>query len=79
MNGTTVDIKKYIKKDKDLVISIRDVDYLLDDQAVEAMRKRKLEIPLIHLYDGRTHMIPHADVENALFRDGVTDYLDKRD
>jgi hypothetical protein len=78
MIETTIDVKKFIKPDKDVVISIQDVEYLFTNESLEAMRKKKLEVPVVQLYDGRTYNFPPREIEDAFFEDGAIDYLDKK-
>jgi len=71
-------IDGFIKKNKDIVIDLEDVEYLINDTSLEAIEKGDKNIPLIQLFDGQVYFINLKEIEDSLFRKGAIDYLDKK-
>lgn len=78
MGNKTINIKKFVKRDKNLVIDIDDVEYLINDEAIEAIEKGSKNIPLIQLYDGQTYLVNIKEIKNSLLQKGAIDYLNKK-
>ncbi len=74
-----MDIKKFLKPGKDIVIEIEEVDYLLDDSAVSSIERGDKKVSLIELYGRQKYLFDAAVIMDVLEKDGVNDYLDKRD
>ncbi|MEK7579530.1 MAG: hypothetical protein AAB460_03315 [Patescibacteria group bacterium] len=74
-----MDIQKFLKPGKDIVIEMSDgIDYLIDDRAAEAIQKDDEKIDLMRLYDHKVFSIDRKEIESTLLKSGVDDYLDKR-
>jgi hypothetical protein len=72
-----VNIKKFLKPDKNLVIKINGVEYLVDDQAVVTIERGDEEIDLIQLYDQNHYLFNRSVIKDAINQDGIIGYLDK--
>lgn len=74
-----MDIERYIKLNKDIVVELDDeVEYLIDDNAVQAIKKSDKRIPLKRLIDGKFFWIDLGMVARAIDNNGIVDYLDKK-
>lgn len=78
MKNKAVNIKEFLKKDKDLVIGIDGVEYLINSESIETIERGDKKIPLIRLYDNQIYIAKLMEIENSLFRKGLVDYLDKK-
>ena len=75
-----IDIHKFVKPGKDIVIDLEDgVEYLVDDNAVVAIERGDQIIELIGLYGGKHYALDIKDILVSLQKKGVIDYLDKRE
>jgi hypothetical protein len=72
-----VNIKKFLKPDKNLVIKINGVEYLVDDQAVVTIERGDEEIDLIQLHDQNHYLFNRSVIKDAINQDGIIGYLDK--
>ncbi|MGI5826952.1 MAG: hypothetical protein ACOX6C_00720 [Patescibacteria group bacterium] len=72
-----MNIKKFLKPDKNLVIKINGVEYLVDDQAVVTIERGDEEIDLIQLYDQNHYLFNRSVIKDAINQDGIIGYLDK--
>jgi hypothetical protein len=71
-----MDIIAHVKPDSYLVIELQDeVEYLLDDASIQAVRAGKETIPLTRLIDREMRMVSRVDIEEALAKKGPIDYL----
>ncbi|HCI05601.1 MAG: hypothetical protein UX26_C0006G0009 [Parcubacteria group bacterium GW2011_GWC1_45_9] len=75
----TFNLKKFVKKGKNMVIEIEEVGYLLKDDALAAIEKGDNLIPLLQLYDGYVYFFEFKRVKDSLLDTGAVDYLDKKD
>lgn len=71
-------IKKFIKKDKDIVVDLNDVEYLINDDSLKVIENGEKIIPIIQLFDGQVYFIDFKEIENSLLQRGAVDYLDKK-
>lgn len=70
-------IDSYIKTGFDLVIELDDeVEYLIDMEAVTAVKNDKKIVVLKRLVDGEKIIIPTSKVINNLQKNELTDYLE---
>lgn len=74
-----MDIRKLLKPGKDIVVEIDEVEYLIDDKAVASMERGDEKVDLIQLYDSRRYPFDIATIEKSLLKNGIIDYLDKKD
>jgi len=72
-----MNIKKFLKPDKNLVIKINGVEYLVDDQAVVTIERGDEEIDLIQLQDQNHYLFNRSVIKDAINEDGIVGYLDK--
>ena len=72
-----MNIKKFLKPDKNLVIKINGVEYLVDDQAVVTIERGDEEIDLIQLQDQNHYLFNRSVIKDAINEEGVVGYLDK--
>ena len=78
-NSNDFDINTFLKDGKNIVIELDDeVEYILDDKAVEEIKKRKSVVNLIRVIDRTIQPTKFKKIKEAFLRDGVVDYLDKR-
>lgn len=61
-----------------MVIEIDDVEYLVDDKAVEAIERGDEEIDLLRIYDHERISVHVSHIEKKLLVEGASDYLDKK-
>lgn len=74
-----LNIGKFLKPGKDIIIELDDeVEYLLNDKAVEAIQRGDRKTVLTRLYDQETYFIDTQRIRDTLLRRGVIDYLDKK-
>lgn len=73
-----MDIEKFLKPGKNIVIEIEEVEYLVNDEVVELIKKGEESIELRQLYDGQNYLFTIQEIEGSLVKNGVVDYLDKR-
>lgn len=71
-----MNIDKFLKPRKNIVIEIEEVEYLLDDNAVSLIKQGDKKIPLVQLYDGQSYFFDVQVVIKTLEK-GVVDYLSK--
>ncbi|BFD25152.1 MAG: hypothetical protein JST_000476 [Candidatus Parcubacteria bacterium] len=72
-----MNIKKFLKPDKNLAIKINGVEYLVDDQAVVTIERGDEEIDLIQLQDQNHYLFNRSVIKDAINEDGIVGYLDK--
>lgn len=72
-----MNIKKFLKPGKNLVIKINGAEYLVDDQAVVTIERGDEEIDLIQLYDQNHYLFNRSVIKEAINSDGIIGYLDK--
>lgn len=72
-----MNIKKFLKPDKNLVIKINGVEYLVNDQAVVTIERGDEEIDLIQLHDQNHYLFNRSVIKDAINQDGIIGYLDK--
>jgi hypothetical protein len=72
-----MNIKKFLKPDKNLVIKINGVEYLVDDQAVVTIERGDEEIDLIQLQGQSHYLFNRSVIKDAINEDGIVGYLDK--
>lgn len=73
-----INIKKFIKIGKNIVIDLNEIEYLIDDKAMSALKKGARKIELVQLYDQQRYLVDSQDIQNSLLKKGVIDYLDKK-
>ncbi len=74
----TMDIRKYIKPGKDIVIELDDeVEYLLNKSAIRSLKDKDSNILLIRLLDGKIRKTSLKLVIQSLKKNGVVDYIDR--
>lgn len=72
-----MNIDKYLKPNKLIVLELSDeVEYLLDDKAIEDIRNKSDTIFLIRLIDRKTLGFSFLQVVSAIDNGGIVDYLD---
>ena len=73
-----MDIQKLIRVGKNIVVELDDeVEYIIDDTAVEAIEKGADKATLIRVVDRAPRTISVKRIAWALKKEGVIDYLDK--
>lgn len=72
-----MNIKKFLKPGKNMVIKISGVEYLVDDQAVVTIERGDEEIDLIQLNDQNHYLFNRLVIKDAINEDGIIGYLDK--
>lgn len=73
-----MNIKPFTKKDKNIVAELDDeVEYIINDAAVEAIEKGAEKVTLIRVVDRAPQIISIKRIHWALHKEGVIDYLDK--
>lgn len=74
-----MNIDVFLKPDKNIVIELEDeVEYLLDDDAVNDIKNKKKEVRLKRLVDGELFIVSVESTNKSLEKNGVIDYLDKK-
>lgn len=73
-----MNIRKFLKPGKDIVIEIDDVEYVLNDKGVSFIERGHKIISLIQLYDGQVYLFDIETVLKAIEKGGIIDYLEKR-
>jgi hypothetical protein len=72
-----MNIKKFLKPGKNMVIKISGIEYLVDDQAVVTIERGDEEINLIQLNDQNHYLFNRLVIKDAINEDGIIGYLDK--
>lgn len=72
-----MNIKKFLKPGKNMVIKISGIEYLVDDQAVVTIERGDEEIDLIQLNDQNHYLFNRLVIKDAINEDGIIGYLDK--
>ncbi len=65
-----MDIKKFLKPKKDIVIDIDEVEYLLDREAIRLIGEGAQNVELLQLYDHQLHNIKVKEIESSLTKKG---------
>jgi len=74
-----MNISNFVKAGKNMVIELDDeIEYLLDDAAVASIKRGDASARLFRLIDGEPRNFDVKVVEDAVFRKGPVDYLDKQ-
>jgi hypothetical protein len=73
-----MEIEKFVEEGKDIVIELNGVEYLVEDEAVEALKRGDKNIQLTQLYDRQKHLVDAKEIEEVLTKTGVRDYVDKK-
>lgn len=73
-----INIRRFIKEGKNIVISLKEVEYLVDDKAVTVIEDGAEKVGLVCLYDQKLYFLDTQDIAQVLENEGVVDYLDKK-
>ncbi len=73
-----MNIKSFTKKGKNIVVELDDeVEYIIDDAAIESLEKGAEQVTLIRVVDRAHQPISAKRIAWAIKKEGVIDYLDK--
>ncbi len=73
-----MNINQYLKPGKNIVIELHDeVEYLLDDEAVEEIESGNEKVTLKRFADRVSVIMEVGAIENTLQKGGIVDYIDK--
>lgn len=73
-----MNIKLFVKHGKNIVVELDDeVEYIIDDAAVEVIEKGAERVKLIRVVDRAPKTISVKRIRWALHKEGVVDYIDK--
>ncbi len=74
-----MNINKVLKPNKDIVIELdNEVEYIVNDKAIQAIGNDDKEIIIERLIDGKIFKVSLETIKKSLEKNGVIDYLDKR-
>lgn len=73
-----MNIKQFVKQNKNIVVELDDeVEYIIDDTAVEVIEKGADKATLVRIVDRAPQAISVKRIAWALKKEGVIDYIDK--
>jgi len=73
-----MEIGRFSKPGKDIVVEINDVEYVLGDKAISSIENNDRKVDLVQLYDQRHYLFTISTIMDSLFKHGVVGYLDKK-
>lgn|GEM_PF-3465881 len=74
-----IDIAELVKPGKDIVVELEDdVEYIVDAEAVAAIKAEKSAVTLIRVIDRKPIAVSTRRIKWGLHKEGVIDYLDHK-